>query len=445
MMTRRLVSVVLAAVVATTAVTVALVSAAEGPVVVALDGSTSAGDLAGLELDDAVVGMAATTTGNGYWLVASDGGIFAFGDANFFGSTGGIDLDQPIVGMAATPTGAGYWLVASDGGIFAYGDARFFGSMGGIALNRPVVGMASTPTGAGYWMVASDGGIFSFGDAEFFGSTGAIALDEPITAMASSTSGSGYWLLARDGGVFTFGDAEFHGSAVNNQRSQDALAIGADATGGYWVLSGDGRIDDFGPVTRDPSPDAICQSEVVRGGVIAAAGAWLYTTSLEIPRVGYNSTATGVDGASIAEELSYLQACQTVGSLSDKSFAAPLSAAVSSRYGIRIHPIWGISILHAGTDLAAPIGTTIRASADGVVVSITERSAYGLMMMIDHGDRISSVYAHLSGVTAAVGDVVTQGQAIARVGNSGFVTGAHLHFEIRVDGSPVNPEPLIGR
>nr|MBF6554771.1 hypothetical protein [Acidimicrobiales bacterium] len=80
----------------------------------------------------------------GYWLVASDGGIFSFGDAGFHGSTGAIRLNKPVVGMAATPDGGGYWLVASDGGIFSFGNARFFGSTGSIALTRPVVGMAST-------------------------------------------------------------------------------------------------------------------------------------------------------------------------------------------------------------------------------------------------------------------------------------------------------------
>ncbi|MGH9302625.1 MAG: hypothetical protein ACRD0E_12190, partial [Acidimicrobiales bacterium] len=79
--------------------------------------------------------------GGGYWLVASDGGIFSFGDAGFFGSAGGIHLNRPIVGIASTPDGGGYWLVASDGGIFSFGDAGFFGSAGGIHLNRPIVGM----------------------------------------------------------------------------------------------------------------------------------------------------------------------------------------------------------------------------------------------------------------------------------------------------------------
>jgi len=80
------------------------------------------------------VGMAATPDGGGYWLVAADGGVFAFGDARFLGSTGALRLARPVVGMAATPDGGGYWLVAADGGVFAFGDARFLGSRGGLPL-----------------------------------------------------------------------------------------------------------------------------------------------------------------------------------------------------------------------------------------------------------------------------------------------------------------------
>jgi hypothetical protein len=112
-----------------------------------------------------IVGMASTPDGKGYWLVASDGGIFSFGDAPFYGSTGAMHLNQPIVGMA--PDGKGYWLVASDGGIFSFGDAPFYGSTGAMHLNQPIVGMA--PDGKGYWLVASDRGVFSFGAAQFYG------------------------------------------------------------------------------------------------------------------------------------------------------------------------------------------------------------------------------------------------------------------------------------
>ncbi len=84
----------------------------------------------------------AAPTGQGYWEVAADGGVFAFGSAGFYGSMGGKPLDQPIVGMTAAPTGQGYWEVAADGGIFSFGSALFHGSMAGEPLNRPVAGMA---------------------------------------------------------------------------------------------------------------------------------------------------------------------------------------------------------------------------------------------------------------------------------------------------------------
>jgi hypothetical protein len=88
--------------------------------------------------------------------------------------------------MASTPDGKGYWLVASDGGIFAFGDAGFYGSMGGRRLARPVVGMAAPFGGGGYWLVASDGGIFAFGDAAFAGSMGGHPLDAPMVAVGGS-------------------------------------------------------------------------------------------------------------------------------------------------------------------------------------------------------------------------------------------------------------------
>jgi hypothetical protein len=85
--------------------------------------------------------MAAGPTG--YWLVAADGGVFAYGGTGFFGSAAALHLNAPVVGMAATGDGGGYWLAASDGGVFAYGDASFPGSAGSIHLAAPVVGLAT--------------------------------------------------------------------------------------------------------------------------------------------------------------------------------------------------------------------------------------------------------------------------------------------------------------
>ena len=194
-----------------------------------------------------VVGMASTPNGGGYWLMASDGGVFTFGNAQFYGSTGGIVLNQPIVGMAPTPNGGGYWLVAADGGVFAFGNARFYGSTGDIHLNKPIVGMAATSDGNGYWLVASDGGVFSFGDARFHGSTGSIHLNKPIVGMAATSDGNGYWLVASDGGIFTFGDAPFLGSLGGHVLAAPIVGMaGAPGSNGYWLVGADGGVFTFG-------------------------------------------------------------------------------------------------------------------------------------------------------------------------------------------------------
>jgi hypothetical protein len=205
------------------------------------------GSTGGLVLNRPVVGMAATSSGNGYWFVASDGGIFNYGGASFFGSEGGKPLNAPIVGMAATPDEGGYWEVASDGGIFSFGDAKFNGSEGGKPLNKPIVGMASTHDGLGYWLVASDGGIFSFGDAGFHGSSGATTLNKPVVGMAATQDGLGYWLVASDGGIFSYGDAQFHGSTGALALSRPVVGLATTRSGGgYWLVASDGGIFAYG-------------------------------------------------------------------------------------------------------------------------------------------------------------------------------------------------------
>ena len=115
-------------------------------------------------------------------MVASDGGIFSFGLSRFHGSMGDQHLNSPVQSLVPDPDGTGYWLVAGDGGIFAF-EAPFLGSMGGTPLNRPITGMVSS--GTGYLMVATDGGIFAFGGADFFGSLGDHPPAQPIVAVAA--------------------------------------------------------------------------------------------------------------------------------------------------------------------------------------------------------------------------------------------------------------------
>ena len=180
-----------------------------------------------------IVGMASAGAGSGttnvcpagtqcsYWLVGADGGVFAFGNAGYYGSIPAtlstshpIHLNAPIVGMAATPDDKGYWLVGSDGGVYSFGDATFYGSMGGKSLNAPIVGMATENgwTGTGYWLVGADGGIFSFGAASYFGSMGGTTLAQPVVGVIASSDGGGYLEVAADGGIFTFGDFAYQGA-----------------------------------------------------------------------------------------------------------------------------------------------------------------------------------------------------------------------------------------
>jgi Glycosyl hydrolases family 43 len=229
------------------------------------------GSEGGRPLNRPIVGMTLTHDGGGYWLVASDGGIFSYGDASFHGSTGAMVLNRPIVGMAATPDGNGYWLVASDGGVFSFGDAGFFGSAGALALRAPIVGMAATPDGHGYWLVASDGGIFSYGDAAFYGSTGAMVLNRPIVGMAATPDGKGYWLVGSDGGIFSYGDARFYGSAGSIHLNKPVVAMAATADGhGYWLAASDGGVFDYGDAGFYGSLGSETLNEPILG--MAAAG-----------------------------------------------------------------------------------------------------------------------------------------------------------------------------
>ena len=139
--------------------------------------------MSGVKLNGPVLDGFVTSTGAGYYMLGSDGGVFSFGDAQFHGSTGNLVLNQPARGMVPDPDGSGYWFVAADGGVFSF-DADFHGSMGATKLNKPVVGMIRF--GNGYLMAAADGGIFNFSNKPFYGSLGANPPPVPIVAVAST-------------------------------------------------------------------------------------------------------------------------------------------------------------------------------------------------------------------------------------------------------------------
>jgi hypothetical protein len=200
----------------------------------------------GIKVSD-IIGMTRTPDDGGYWLVGADGGVFAFGDAAFYGSMAGQAMNAPVVAMAPTKTGTGYWLVGADGGVFAFGNAAFYGSMGGKPLNKPVTAIAPTPSSNGYWLAAQDGGVFAFGDAPFYGSMGGKPLNAPVVDMDVTPDGAGYWLAAQDGGVFAFGDAPYYGSEAGQQLNSHITGMSVTSTGkGYWLNGCDGGIFAFG-------------------------------------------------------------------------------------------------------------------------------------------------------------------------------------------------------
>ena len=117
----------------------------------------------------------------------------------------------------------------------------------------------------------------------------------------------------------------------------------------------------------------------------------------------------------------------------------PGKTNITSQYGMRTHPITGIYSLHKGVDVSAPIGTDFVAMASGVVTKAEYNKYYGNMVIIDHGGGVQTLYAHGSEIVAKLGDLIAQGDTVLKVGSTGYSTGPHAHFEIRIDGETVNP------
>jgi murein DD-endopeptidase MepM/ murein hydrolase activator NlpD len=120
-----------------------------------------------------------------------------------------------------------------------------------------------------------------------------------------------------------------------------------------------------------------------------------------------------------------------------------VGSVLTSSYGMRSHPVLGGLRKHTGIDLAAPTGTPVYATADGMVSRADWYSSYGLYISLEHGASLQTRYAHLSRLAVASGDVVKKGDLIGYVGSTGRSTGPHLHYEVRVDGVAVNPIPYM--
>ena len=121
----------------------------------------------------------------------------------------------------------------------------------------------------------------------------------------------------------------------------------------------------------------------------------------------------------------------------------PAAGAVTSPYGYRIHPIFGDRRLHTGLDIGAPYGGPIVSAGDGTVVYAGVMGGYGNVVVVDHGGGLSTTYNHMSSIHVGSGQSVSRGSQVGAVGCTGYCTGPHLHFEVRVNGSPVDPMPYL--
>ncbi|MBR6033547.1 MAG: peptidoglycan DD-metalloendopeptidase family protein [Clostridia bacterium] len=121
------------------------------------------------------------------------------------------------------------------------------------------------------------------------------------------------------------------------------------------------------------------------------------------------------------------------------AWPVPGYTRITSAYGMRLHPILGVYKLHTGIDIGAPTGANFIAVSDGVVIKACENTSYGKMVVIDHGGGVTTLYAHGSEILVTVGQTVKRGEPVLKVGSTGYSTGPHAHFEVRINGSSVQP------
>lgn len=145
----------------------------------------------------------------------------------------------------------------------------------------------------------------------------------------------------------------------------------------------------------------------------------------------------------IESQIAAIQAAGSGATRFTGRFIRPSAGRFTSGFGMRVHPITGRRRMHAGVDIAAPTGTPIRAAAAGRIIIAGYMGGYGYTVVVDHGGGYSTLYGHCSSLLVRVGQQVRQGQQIARMGSTGMSTGPHLHFEVRINGRPVNPRQYV--
>ena len=206
-----------------------------------------------------IVGFAQTPGDLGYYILTKDGGVYTFGNAQFFGSLYNIPAsaipNRVPVAFGITPPGNGYYIVTQDGAVYTFGNAQFQGSIYNIPAsaipNRVPVALGITPSNNGYYIVTQDGAVYTFGTAQFQGSIYNIpnAPVKTTVAFSLTPNGNGYYLITQNGAVYTFGTAQFQGSMYNisNPPVRTPVAFQLTSNGkGYYIITQDGGVYTFG-------------------------------------------------------------------------------------------------------------------------------------------------------------------------------------------------------
>lgn len=172
------------------------------------------------------------------------------------------------------------------------------------------------------------------------------------------------------------------------------------------------------------------ESEVAASGIV---------NSLKSKKSSYNAQIAQLvaESNALAEQIRKKQNTTII--VAPGKMIRPVGAGITSPFGYRTHPIYGDARLHAGIDFGASYGTAIKSAKSGTVIFAGSMSGYGNVIIVDHGGGLSTLYAHQSGFAVGLNATVSQGQTVGYVGATGQVTGPHLHFEVRSNGTPVDP------
>ncbi len=200
--------------------------------------------------------------------------------------------------------------------------------------------------------------------------------------------------------------------------------------------------DRIAAITDEATQLARAQRNLVRGAEAEAAALAERIAEIQERKASYASqlSMSGAGGGSIGGVLAAAQAGQTPPTRIAGLLAMPLeNTRIGSPFGPRVHPIFGGTRMHTGMDLSGASGQQIYASGDGLVVMAGEMGGYGNAVVIDHGNTVGTLYAHMTADAVEVGQTVEAGELIGFVGSTGFSTGPHLHYEVRILGQPVDP------